>query len=343
MVATQILQAYDGWFGIGLQTDVATAVAPTAFTCFNSFSAGESRPNKAPIPQICGSRNYKQMQVGGVDVTPSLSMNLIPDSIIGELLACLYGTNQSAVTGGATTGYTHIFNEPTSSKPLLEEGVTLANYQGGLWAVVCGAYLNQMSITIAPNEIVTLQADWIARSVSRSALSGITPSYSAILPYEGWHAKLSIVSSSTPAGTYVEIPITQSITFTFNNKFEKLQGIGSRYLVGRNVGRPEVTIDLSKLLQSGDSTYLANFLNNTNSAVKLTLTHDDLAGTSSGAYSLEFLFPNCSWLGDDVGFEGEGSIEQPYKLQALQGEVTSYEFASRATLVNSESGLYFTS
>ena len=197
-----------------------------------------------------------------------------------------------------------------------------------------GMFLNKLSLTFGANEPVTFASDWVG---VKEELAGTvaTAVFNNDSPFDGWMGKIEYGTSL--GASLTEIPLVQSVTWSFDNKLEPLKGIGSRYMVGRKLGIPDILLDFTKLLQNNTTLY-AYFTGNTQNALKLTLTHDALAGSSSGVYSVVIEMPKVVWLGDASALNSMEAIEEPYKTQALYDSV--YGFSVRVTVVNSEAGVY---
>jgi len=334
MALQTIVQAYDGYFGVGLQATIGTGVVATKYQRITEANITYKEPSRAVTQSIAKKRNFLEVVRGPIEVSGSVSGPLTADELFGGIGWGLLLGASNTVSGAGTTGYTHVFNEGGA---LPNVGVTAEIYKGGsaMMFDLIGMFLNKLTLNFGAQEPVTFTSDWIGVTQAVGGDVG-TPTYNDDPQFEGWMVKLEYGTSI--GASLTEIPLVQSATWSYDNKLEGLRGIGSRYVVGRKLGRPEITIDLTKILQN-DATLYGYFTANTQNALKLTLTHDSLAGSVSGVYSIVINMPKVVWLGEGPGLSGSDSIEEPYKLQAIEETVT-HNYAVQVTILNSESGAY---
>jgi hypothetical protein len=328
-----IVQGYDGYVGLGIQATLGTGVAATKFQRVTEASITYKEPQRSVVDHIQKNRAFVDIMRGGVEVNGSMGGYLTPDEIFGGIGWAMLLGGSNTVSGSAGVGFTHVFNEAGA---LPNVGATVEVYEGGSAVMfdMIGMFLNKLSLTVGANEATTFASDWIGVS---EALGGTvsTAVFNDDPPFEGWMASLTY--GTTLAASQTTISLAQTVNFSYDNKLEPVKGLGSRYMVGRKVGRQEVLLDFTKLLQN-DVTIYNFFKNNTQNALTLTLTHDSLAGTSSGAYQVKIELPKVFYKGDAPALTSSDALELPMKAQALYDSTAG--FVCRVTIVNSESGTY---
>lgn len=331
---TAIMNAYDGYFGRGTQTALATGVPATKFQRITDATVTYKEPNKKVVPDIAKGRMYTQVSRGGIEVSGGVSGFLSPDEIFGGIgWADLMGASNT-VSGSAGTGYLHTFNDSGAFSVFGQtQEIQKGNSSTVMWDMI-GMFLSKLSLEIGSEDLVKFSADYVGVSEATGGTSSAA-TFTAKPPAEGWMVDILVASSL--GASFTSLSITTGATFAYDNKLKMAKGIGSRYAVNRSLGRPDITLDFTQIFQD-DLTVYNYFKNNTENAVKIVITHDSLAGTSSGVYSWTIYLPRVTWLGNSPELTGQEEITKSGKLQALQDP--TYGYACKVEILNSESGAY---
>ena len=184
-----------------------------------------------------------------------------------------------------------------------------------------GCMVNNFSLSVKPNAIVTgsfgiigkdLSAGAASEDASPTAASGNDPfdSFSGAI-YEG-----GIAASN-------EIAIITGIDFSLDNALVAAFVVGSAVTPEISYGRSNLTGTLSAYFES--SALLDKFINETESVIQFTLTDPD-------SNTFTFLLPKVKYNGGDPAIAGEGPIEMSLPFQAIydSSEVTNFKITRSA-------------
>lgn len=336
----QYNQAWKSYIGSGTQgAALGTKVAATKFQTFTSENLKTDRGGRKT------EKGLKRLQApsialqGSEQVSGNVSGILMPnEAMVGLWLAAIFGNNNT-VAGDAASGYTHTFNMPTLA--------TEANYpQYGQTIELCrgsidntclyqyvGCFAKSITINVKKDSPITFSIDWVGRSEEVAGTLG-TPTYGANLrPFEGWMADLKI---ATLIGSVASVEFMEcNIKIDIGAKM--IGNNNGKYPVGRVFEPPVVTVDFTYNMKESLTIY--NYLTqNTEIAAKLIVTHNQLAGSSSGFHTLEFYFPRTIVTGDTPSVSGDAEVPHKVLLTALYDSTESYYV--KATSKNGESGTY---
>jgi hypothetical protein len=269
--------------------------------------------------------------------TGTFTYDLIPDEAEGINLAMTLGGDNS-VTGSATTGYTHTFNAWSACLYYPQSGITVQKFLGGCGSTMLvdniSCFVNTYTLTIPEDGAVTYAIGYMGKTNEYGGAKA-TPTYSTKNVFEGWmaHVEIGSVIGSTTA-----IKIREA-SLTINNNLQMVTDHNASNQYPSGFFPNSRSVEMSVTLTQEDSLTMFNyFKDDTENAVKLVLTHPQLAGTSSGVYSLTFNMPKVTWLGEEPKLDSADVLTGNYNLQALWDETTGYDI--QAILVNSESGTY---
>lgn len=168
------------------------------------------------------------------------------------------------------------------------------------WHRYTGAEVNMLSLSIAPDAIVTGTFGFIAKdtSIGTAIIAGAT--YGAATTTEPFTSfEGSITEGGSPLG------IVTSLEMSLENGLNPLFVVGDSTSDDPSIGRSRVTGTVGVYFQS--KTLLEKFINETASALIFTLV--DPAGNQ-----YEFTLPNIKYTGGqpDVSGEGEVTISLPF-------------------------------
>lgn len=332
-------QVYRSYVGFGVQASaLTTSVAATAFQTISSCSV---RENRAGRKWIKGIRKNQDMTIpvrGTLDVSGSISGPLVPDEAFGGIvLAMLFGNN-NAVSGSAGAGYTHTFSQArvgtVADYPAY--GATIEALIGGADATLMrdfiGCFVKGYTLTLGKDGAIECQVEWVGIKETDGDTAS-TPTYSTKLPFEGWMGDLKLGAA---IGSVASVEF-QSATLKIDNGVKLVPGLNGRYSIGRTYGPIQASLEFEMDLRE-DLTVYNYWKNETERAARLLITHDQLAGGSSGVYSLQFDLPRVIFDGDVPNIEGEAEIKHKVTMKAGYDPTTTKTIS--AVVVNSQSGVY---
>jgi hypothetical protein len=157
-----------------------------------------------------------------------------------------------------------------------------------------GMSASSMSVSIAPNQMVTANFDMVGKSMTQTATTASTapPTASSTnVPFDSYSGVISDGGSG--------IAIVTSLDFSITNSFAPTFVIGSDSAAQLEYGR--AVVEGTMTIYYEDETIINKFLNETESALEVSV--DD----PTGANSYTFLFPRVKYNGAAVPLSGSTS------------------------------------
>jgi hypothetical protein len=157
-----------------------------------------------------------------------------------------------------------------------------------------GMSASSMSVSIAPNQMVTANFDMVGKSMAQAATtaSDATPTApSTNVPFDSYSGVISDGGSG--------IAIVTSLDFSLTNSFAPTFVIGSDSAAQLEFGR--AVVEGTMTIYYEDETIINKFLNETESTLEVSV--DDPTGTNS----YTFLFPRVKYNGAAVPLSGSTS------------------------------------
>lgn len=321
------------------QTALTTLKVPT-YT--GTIAAGEDLKLVKPDKQVLTDRIRNKVaptvvQLGNIHTEGTLTYDDYPDEAIGINLAMLLGSSNTA-TGNATSGYIHTLNGWSGCTDYPTSGITVQKRVGGCDNTMqvdnIGTFVNSFTYTIPEEGICTYAVPYMGVS---SVFGGTSadPTYSTKTPFEGYMSKLEIGAT---VGALAAVDM-RSCNFTINNNLQMVtdHNVSNQYPSGYlpNTRTSQISFEIT---QDNSLTFYNYFLNDTENAIRITLTHPQLAGSGTGVYSRVFTFSRVTWLGDEPTLDSADVLTGTYTMEALWDETLSYDVL--ATVTNSQSGTY---
>ncbi len=160
-----------------------------------------------------------------------------------------------------------------------------------------GQTVSTMGISIAPNQMVTTTFGMVGKGMTIGATEKTQDAASVNSPFDAYSGDLKI--GDNVAGLAASAIITQ-IDFNVSNSFAPTFVVGSDETPALEVGRAEVTGSFSAYFD--DATLINRFLNETESAISVSVTDSE-----SAPNSYLFTFPRVKINSADVGVDGPTS------------------------------------
>jgi len=171
------------------------------------------------------------------------------------------------------------------------------------YSAFSGCVVNQWSVSIRPNAVVTSTFSIIGKDMGNSqVLTGGTDK-STYAPFDSFTGTLK------EGGT--TIAVVTGLDFTLNNNISPLQVLMQDAAVGLAEGRANITGTLTAYFT--DVSLLDKFVNETISSIEVTLTDPD-------GNSLTFYFPRIKYTGGDVPVNDEGPVTISLPFTALKDD-----------------------
>ena len=171
-----------------------------------------------------------------------------------------------------------------------------------------GQTVSTMGVSIAPNQMVTTTFGMVGKGMSLPATEFTHETASSTnAPFDAYSGELKI--GNNVAGLAASAIITQ-IDFNVSNSFAPTFVVGSDETPALEVGRAEVTGSFSAYFD--DATLINRFLNETESAISVSVTDSE-----SAPNSYLFTFPRVKINSADVGVDGPTSRIISFSFTAL--------------------------
>jgi len=201
---------------------------------------------------------------------------------------------------------------PSAGIDQLQVGVTrrsftlerhFANLDAPEWHRYTGMQLNNFSLSVAPDSIITGSFGFIGQdqSIGTAILSGATyPAATTTEPFDSFSGTITEGGSA--------IAIVTSVEMTLENGLNPLFVVGSDVTLEPSIGKSRVTGTMTAFFQNSD--LLNKFINETSSSLVFVL--QDQAGNT-----YDFTFPNIIYTGGQPDVEGEGEVTIALPFTAL--------------------------
>jgi hypothetical protein len=333
------LQKFRSYVGVGTQSVIGTSAPATHFAAIESCSLKEQRAGRQVLKLARASNTPYVMLPGVAEVTGNIVTPIIPDEATsGMLMAMLFG-NYNTVSGSASIGYTHVFNinrtntvDDTPVGSTIEVNLATENPVG--MRDFIGMFINKMVLDIPEAESVKCTWDCVGIKKENGDTASV-PTYSTKNPFLGVNKKIYI---GNDLSNLTQITKIMSAQLTLDNKLKMMRGSGNGiYFSGRSYEDSwEGQVQLTNYFCSDDTTLYDVLDSYTEQALRIVVEHDQLAGSSSGAYKLQFDFPRVSFIGDQPTM---GEQQHTVTAQLLTGQGAD-NYMAKCTIVNSQGGIY---
>lgn len=335
-------QPWSGSVGFGKQASaLATLAAATQWQAITSESMKMPHAGRKFEKAIRRGQDPTLAMKGILSTSGNISGPLIPDDFFqGRLWACLLG-NQNSVSTVDTSAYLHTFLEPRvgtpADWPAYGETIEInrGSYDNTLLFQFIGSFVKSVTITVPKDGAVTVDTEWVG---CKQATAGTyaTPTFSSKNPFEGWMADLKVGANYAGLAS-IDF---ETVKIKISNGVSMRQGLNGRYPNGRSFGEHlESEIEFTYSLQES-LTQFAKIFADTENALSLTLTSDQLAGAASAYYSLQFIFPRVIFPGDEPGLSVGETIPHTMKAVAGYGSDGSASYMVKVLSQNTQSGTY---
>ena len=158
----------------------------------------------------------------------------------------------------------------------------------GQYRIFTGMSASTMSVSIAPNQMVTATFDMVGKGMTQAQTTGSTggtpTASSANAPFDSYSGTISDGGSS--------IGIVTSIDFSLSNSFAPTIVVGADVAQSLEYGRAVVEGTMTVYYE--DETLINKFLNETESSIEVSVNDP------TGSNSYTFLFPRVKYNGASV-------------------------------------------
>lgn len=292
--------------GIGNEVTRGIGVAPTYWINATSFSFRDV-PDRALSEAGFGG-------IWGGDQSPKTlehaegEMEIeIDDESFGSLLKAIFGEVSTAVTD--TSAFTHTFtlqndNQHDSLSIHTIDPIGQLLFELGM--------VDTFELRIEPNAIVSARVGFMSKGSADS--SGQTASYSATKKWIGRNLsfKLAALTSGLTAAAKTNL---KSLVLRIEKNAEINATLST--VQPEDIVNKRFNITGEFVLNYEDRTFLDFVKDATNRAIRIDLTHDDLAGASTAKYQFKIDLSKCSIEDFDPDFSFDDIVTQQFTFNAL--------------------------
>lgn len=304
--------------GIGNETTRGVGVAPTYWLNCTSFSfrdVPDRALSEAGFGGIWGGdQSPKTLEHAEGDIEFELD-----DQSLGSVLKALFGEVNSVLT--ETTAYTHTYTLQNDNQ---HDSLTIHTIDpiGQLQFEL--AMVDTFELRVEPNSIVTASVSFMSKGSNDSA--GATASYGATKKWIGRNLSFKVAANTAGLDAAAKISL-KSLTLRVEKNAEvnaTLSTIQPEDIVNK---RFNVTGEV--VLNYEDRTWLDYVKDGSYRAIRIDLSHDDLAGDTSAVYQFRMDLSKCSIEDFDPDFSFDDVVTQQFTFNAL------YDAGGNDNVVNS--------
>lgn len=317
-VATQNLGQYAVW-GIGKETTVGTAVAPTVFYKVNSFKAGASEDKLTP--DTVGGSTTASGRALAVVLPGKKAMTFDVSSMLylpgfGNILKAALGTETKT---GTADPYTHTF---TGESTGLLTSYTMESKVNTIVYRMAGCHLDSLEISCVAGGVATWVSSW--KGMTEATATAATATFTTDLPLT-WNMFTFKVDGT--ANDDIE-----SFTVTIENNIDVW------YAVTNNPQRPlaqarRVTGNFN--LGYTSDTWLTKMSNNTSFKLEIIGTY-----STNPSRSITITIPKAYVMTDPRPEIAPGRLVSTIPFTAAYDGTTGVENDISIALVNGDSTVY---
>lgn len=309
--------------GIGVESSRGVGVAPSYWmnaTSFNFKDVPTRALSEAGFSGIWGGdQSPKTLEHAEGDIEFELD-----DQSLGAVLLAVFGTVQSSVTD--TSAYTHTYTLQNDNQHD-SLSITTTDPIGNLLFEL--AMVDSFEITIEPNSIVLGRLNFYSKGSSDTG--SYTASYGSTKKWLGRHLTFKVADDTSGLAAASKVNL-KSITLRFEKNAEvnaTLSTVQPEDIVNK---RFNITGEFT--LNYEDRTWLNFVKNGSYKAIRIALTHDDLAGASTAYYAFNLDLSKCSIEQFDPDFAMDDIVSQKFTFNALYDAGGNDNVVNSCTLVN---------
>ncbi len=244
---------------------------------------------------------FQQLIEAGVSIS---DMVLDTNMIIEFLRMAVSATPATGPEIGSTGAFTWAF-EPGAT---LKSGAIEFDASGQVWKAV-GCMVDELSISWAVNDPVSIAASIIAKQVSKGSLTGGASSF-ALIPLQGWEVMLYIAAAGT-ADPFAGSPTEGTLIggeITINNNLTRRYFDDNVQTLGRlNRGKRSVEVSFTMDLGVNAMAQYDLWEAGTERTIGLRFGNNKQAGTDAGnKHRVDIIIPGV-WTAQSLGDEDEAS------------------------------------
>lgn len=265
-------------------------------TAKDSFVSEELRADR----QIADFRHGVKRVEGGID------FEFLYDSVFHDVLEAVLGGTWTEAGASGTAGDTLKAGVNRNSFTIVREFTDVDDAGADVYATHTGCELDQLSLTLNPNGIVTGSVTVLGQDTTTATTNpGSFSAASTAKPFDSFSGSISEGGSPIAIVTGLELQIAN--------------GLAARYVVGTDttirpsIGKINVTGTLTAFFES--KALVDKFLNETESSVEFSLT--------DGTNTYTFELPRIKYSDADYPTNGDGPITLSLPFQALYNSADS--------------------
>jgi len=288
------------YFGIGKQSGFGTAVSPSKFVAASSvsFTPNEERDypltiaDRAPL-FVQPAQKYSEIEV---------EMMIWPEGGLENILHAFFQNVTTTTLDATNSVYRHTFT-PAGFNPSMTYYTFEVGYDPGLEVLRApNCIVDSLEFSFASDSAPTLSVSAVGDYPTLVARA--TPSFPAIRPFQVPNVSVQI------GGAPVEL---QELSIELNNNTERIHDLSGAL---KAIELQSLEVSGSFSVRFKNTTHLSNFLNRTETSLKVTLTGPNAGGSYN--YSLEIELPRIVYDAWSAEISEADLLAQDVDFQALK-------------------------
>ncbi len=314
---------YQGHIGIGIQSVFGTAVAATAY--FEGLSETLTGTfDRFELKNITGENFEADDEVGIERIAGNIVVPGNPENL-GFLLNGAFGT--ASITSLAAELAKTEFTPRTRAVGDVSSLNSLPLYTFEIFRDVTSSQqydscqINQIAISIQPNQEARVTADIIGRGVTNIAATTATFPGSPVKPFTFDTASLSLGG--------VAVDIIEALTITLNNNLEGIPSLNATKFVARIRRNSAPTVRVSGTVNFQNITEYENFRAQTEQALSINLT-------KASSFSLLLEVPRMVYSAFPLGIPGKDRLAVSFEGMGRFHTGSLNQYKATLTTITSE-------
>lgn len=312
--------------GIGIETARGVGVSPAYWLNATSFSFRDVPDRALSSAGFGGIWGGDQSPMTLEHAAGDIDFEL-DDQSFGAILTALLGQSPTSVVDD-TTAYIHTYtlNNTNQHKSLT---MTTTDPIGQLQFEM--SMIDTFELDIKPNDIISAKVSFMSKGSNTSA--GSTTSYGSSKKFLGRYLTFKVAPLASGLAAAPKINL-KSLTLKIEKNAEIQATLST--VQPEDIVNKKFNITGDFVLNYEDRTWLNYVKNGDYKAIRIDLTHDDLAGATTAKYQFTLDLSKCSIESFDPSFSLDDVVTQKFTYNALYDAGGNNNVINACTLVNQQ-------
>lgn len=310
--------------GIGVETTRGVGTAPAYWLNATSFSFRDVPDRALSTAGFGGIWGGDQSPMTLEHAAGDIDFEL-DDQSFGAILTALLGQSPTTVTTD-TTAYTHTY---TLSNNNQHSSLTMTTTDPIGQLQFKMSMIDTFELDISPNSIIGAKVSFMSQGSDTT--SGNTATYGASKKFIGRFLTFKVADTTSSLAAAAKINL-KSLTLKIEKNAEVQATLST--VQPEDIVNKMFNITGDFVLNYEDRTWLNYVKNGSYKAIRIDLTHDDLAGTTTAKYQFTLDLSKCSIESFDPSFNLDDVVTQKFTFNALYDAGGNNNVINSCTLVN---------